>query len=341
MNSVKSNWTDKQNIAVTRDVKLAPYTTMGVGGTADYFCIPETRTQLRELINAATAAGLPHLVLGGGSNLVINDAGYRGLVLYLKPSFSGLRILNEAESQAVLNRIPAQTFTLGSHEPYVKTDIDWQRQRLVYAEAGVLTKGLSLFAAAQGLSGLEFACGIPGTVGGALFMNAGAYGSCMADVTLLTEYMDKEGTFAEAFAAEQNFSYRDSLYREKKHTVLAAFFLLNFDDKAAIQTRMDELNARRISTQPLDLPSSGSVFKRPEGFYAGKLIMDAGLKGKRIGGAEVSLKHAGFIVNVDQAQAQDIYDLVAYVQAEVKARFGVVLEPEIRVLDEYGKNLFH
>lgn len=326
---------------IQKKVLLAPYTTMGVGGPADYFFVPENKTELREVLLSSQAAELPYLVLGGGSNLIFNDAGFRGLVIYLRPEFHDFYLLSESESRKFLSDCPVSDIRLACDSSEAVLHFDNKKHRILYADAGVVTKALSLFAARESLSGLEFACGIPGTIGGALFMNAGAYGSSMADVSLAADYLSKDGQFARSYAQAQKFSYRNSIYREAKHIVCGAYFILETDDVSQIQARMDGFNERRISTQPLELPSAGSVFKRPEGYFAGKLIMDAGLKGKRIGGAEVSTKHAGFIVNVDHAGAEDIKALVEFVQAEVLARFGVMLEPEIRVLDEYGKNLFH
>ncbi len=322
-------------------VALAPYTTMGVGGPADYFFIPENKEELLDVIASCQNVKQPFLVLGGGSNLVVNDAGFRGMVIYLKPNFNAFRMLSNAETEALLETCPDSELILGCNQSFSKHELDLEKHVLLYSEAGVVTKALSLFAAREGLSGLEFACGIPGTIGGALFMNAGAYGSSVADQSLASDYITQDGVFGRAFAQEQDFDYRDSVYRKRKHIVLASYFLLAKEDKATIQARMDGFNERRTSTQPLELPSAGSVFKRPEGYFAGKLIMDAGLKGKRIGGAEVSTKHAGFIVNVDHAKAADIEALVAFVRNEVLNQFGVELEPEIRVLDEYGKNIFH
>ena len=198
-------------------------------------------------------------------------------------------------------------------------------------QAGVLLKDASETACAHGLSGLEFACGIPGTVGGACFMNAGAYGGCIADVlkevTVLTD-----GRLATLPVGELDLGYRHSRIADDGMVVVSATFALTPGDPAEIRATMDDLTEQRTSKQPLELPSAGSTFKRPEGYFAGKLISDAGLKGFQLGGAAVSSKHAGFVVNVGGATAADVCALIAHVQAEVERQFGVCLEPEVRML---------
>ena len=201
--------------------------------------------------------------------------------------------------------------------------------------AGKTLKELTEFARDNSLSGLEFAYGIPGSVGGAVFMNAGAYDGEIKEVLDKVKVMDKEGNVLSLNAGELDLSYRHSNIEEKGYIVLEAKFNLKKADKSAIWEKMQELMARRIDKQPLNFPSAGSTFKRPEGYFAGKLIDDAGLRGYSIGGAKVSDKHCGFIVNADKASAEDVYALITYVRLKVKDRFGVELEPELRVLGEF------
>lgn len=336
------NWlTRLDKFKIQKNVPLAPYTTMGVGGPADFFYCADEITELMDVLRVLQLQQIPYLVLGGGSNLVIHDKGFRGLVIYLQDAFKNIHVLEPVESDKFIEDAQLERIQFSDGHYYSSAELDWDQLAIVYAGAAAKTKAVSLFAANQGLSGLEFACGIPGTIGGALFMNAGAYDSCIANACLAGDCLSSQGEKKRFFTEMQCFSYRNSVYRQEKHLILGAYFLLQKSSSERILSKMESFNERRISTQPLDLPSSGSVFKRPEGYFAGKLIMDAGLKGKRIGGAEVSTKHAGFIVNTSNASAQDIYDLVALVRDEVKAQFDVLLEPEIRVLDEYGQNLFH
>lgn len=330
-------WPDSlPRAALREDVPLAPYTTMAVGGPADYFYEAGSPAELGEAIRACRSSRCPYMILGGGSNLVFSDKGYRGLIISLRGDFAELEVLGREAAAALLagmaDKLSAELRAALAAQP-----AGW---RVLSVGAGVETKALSRFAAEQSLSGLEFACGIPGTVGGAVFMNAGAYEGTVAGVCLGADYLDRAGAAGRCVGEEQDFSYRMSAYRRERHVVRRAYFLLREGEADAILARMAELDEKRRGTQPLELPSSGSVFKRPVGYFAGKLIMDAGLKGVGIGGAEVSTKHAGFIVNVRQASAEDVRALVALVRDRVERQFGVLLEPEIRVLDEYGNNLF-
>ena len=281
------------------DEPMARHTTFRVGGPADAMFLPESADQLVAAIDAATAAGVPVLVIGNGSNLLVRDGGIRGLVIALGERFSAMECSG----------------------------------RVVTAQAGASLARVAAFAQGNGLAGLEFASGIPGTLGGGCAMNAGAYGGQLSDVLIDAEvYLD--GAVRTLTRDEMQMGYRTTLPLRKGGIVLSARFALSPDDPEAIGARMRELNARRRDKQPLNYPSAGSVFKRPEGYFAGALIEQAGLKGRAVNGAMVSEKHAGFIVKAGEATAADILALIAIVQTEVEARFGVRLETEVRILGE-------
>ncbi len=220
-------------------------------------------------------------------------------------------------------------------DPLATPEADEDGYVWYFAEAGASMIDVSLYASSLGLTGLEFACGIPGTVGGALYMNAGAYGGSTEDVAAITWYLNDQGEILSASWDEQKFGYRRSFFQDIGGIVLGTCYRLKLGDVDEISETIADLTQRREKSQPLEMPSCGSVFKRPEGYYAGKLIMDSGLQGYRIGGAEVSRKHAGFIVNVGDATAQNIADLITYIQKTVKERFGVTLETEVRFIGEW------
>lgn len=281
-----------------RDEPMASHTTFRLGGPADVFALPATPEEALLALKTARETGMSCLVLGNGSNMIVRDGGIRGLVL-------------STEAMAAV-AVDGLTVT---------------------AQAGAPLSKASNAAQAAGLSGLEFASGIPGTVGGAAAMNAGAYGHDMAGV--LTEarvWLD--GRDAWFGVAEMEYGYRKSAVLKRGGLVLEARYRLSPDDPERIRERMNEHNACRREKQPLTLPSAGSVFKRPEGHFAGALIEEAGLKGFSIGGAQVSTLHAGFIVNIGGATASDVTSLIAHIQREVQARFGVALECEVRILGE-------
>ena len=278
---------------------MSRHTTFRVGGPADVFFMPESAEQLTGAIEAAEAGGIPWMVVGNGSNLLVLDKGIRGLVIGLGEGF------------AAIARV-GNTLT---------------------AWAGASLARVSAYAQASGLSGLEFASGIPGTLGGGCAMNAGAYGGQLSDCLIDAEvYLD--GRVQTLTNAEMAMGYRTTRPLREGGIVLSARFALTPDDPEAIAGRMRELNARRRDKQPLNYPSAGSTFKRPEGYFAGALIEQAGLKGRAVRGAQVSEKHAGFIVKTGEADAADILALIHIVQDEVKARFGVTLEPEVRIVGE-------
>ena len=278
---------------------MSRHTTFKVGGPADVLFLPESEEQLIQAIAIAKDAGIPCIVIGNGSNLVVRDGGIRGLVIAL------------GEGMAAIVR-SGDTIT---------------------AWAGASLARVSAFAQASGLAGLEFASGIPGTLGGGCAMNAGAYGGQLSDV-LIDARMLLDGAVKTLLVEDMQMGYRTSLPLREGGIVISARFALTPDNPESIAERMRELNARRRDKQPLNRPSAGSTFKRPEGHFAGALIEQSGLKGYRVGGAQVSEKHAGFIVNAGGATAKDILTLIGIVQEEVLARFGVHLETEVRILGE-------
>lgn len=279
---------------------MKAHTSFKVGGPADWFVMPETKEELFAVLDICRRADLPWYMLGNGSNLLISDSGLRGVVISTKK----------------FDRLESCDTTLR-------------------VGAGVLLSRAAAAALKAGLTGLEFAAGIPGTVGGAVVMNAGAYGSEMKDVLKQVTVLDREGRVLTLSPEELKMGYRTSRIPGAGYLVLEAEFLLNKGDKDAIKERMDELAAKRREKQPLEYPSAGSTFKRPAGHFAGKLIEDAGLKGFTVGGAAVSDKHAGFVINKDGASAADIASLCRQVQAEVFKQTGIQLELEIRLLGDF------
>ena len=278
---------------------MSRHTTFRVGGPADALFLAESGGDVARALAAAKALGVEAYVIGNGSNLIVRDGGVRGLVIGL------------GEGMSAVSR----------------------EGNVVAAQAGATLARVSAFAQGEGLSGLEFASGIPGTLGGGCAMNAGAYGGqlsdCLIDATVLVNGEEQTWT-----AQDMAMGYRTSRPLREGAVVLSARFRLTPDDPQAILARMKELNARRRDKQPLNYPSAGSTFKRPEGHFAGALIEGAGLKGRRVGGAQVSEKHAGFIVNTGGATAADILALIRVVQDEVRAKDGVELETEVRIIGE-------
>ena len=280
---------------------MSRHTSFKVGGNAQIFLEPKDEKALQSLLKFINAEKINYYIIGNGSNMLVSDKGYKGIIISMLKFTSPSLIENES----------------------------------ITISAGKTLKELTELACENSLSGLEFAYGIPGSVGGAVFMNAGAYDGEIKEVLDKVKVMDKEGNVLSLNAGELDLSYRHSNIEEKGYIVLEAKFNLKKADKSAIWEKMQELMARRIDKQPLNFPSAGSTFKRPEGYFAGKLIDDAGLRGYSIGGAKVSDKHCGFIVNADKASAKDVYALITYVRLKVKDRFGVELEPELRVLGEF------
>ena len=282
---------------VRQDQPMDRYTSFRIGGPADILFLPETAEEIIMAQALANEADVPVTIVGCGSNLLVSDEGIRGLVILLGKPFSRIEV----------------------------------EGNIIRAQAGARMSALANAALNNGLAGLEFASGIPGSVGGGVYMNAGAYGGQLSDVIVEVE-MIRDGMVVRVPAAEMDFGYRHSAAMDEGGLIVGATFELPQGDPVQIRATMDDLNGRRRDKQPLEYPSAGSVFKRPEGYFAGALIEQAGLKGCRIGGAEVSEKHAGFIVNRGGATAKDVCDLVAHVQQTVQEKFGVWMETEIRFI---------
>ena len=278
---------------------LKNYTHTKTGGHADFLLLPSTYEEAQKIVQFTYENNIPLTMLGNGSNLIVKDGGIRGIVLHLH-HLSSIRLSDTK----------------------------------VIAQSGATIINTSRFALEHSLSGLEFSCGIPGSVGGALYMNAGAYGGEISDVLEETVVLTKEGQLLTLKREDLELTYRHSSIATNGYYVLEATFALKKENYDHIKSKMDELTFLRESKQPLEYPSCGSVFKRPPGLFAGKLIQDSGLQGKRIGGAEVSMKHAGFIVNVDNATATDYLKLIRFVQNTVKEKFNVELETEVKIIGE-------
>ena len=302
---MNQNFYDKLNNVIAKDSILidepmSRHTTFRVGGPADFFVTPKAKEEVRDVIRICKEAGMPYYIIGNGSNLLVSDAGYRGVIVQI------YKEMNE-----------------------VKVEGD-----LVKAQAGALLSGIAAKALGAELSGFEFASGIPGTIGGACVMNAGAYGGEMKDVLEFVTVLTGEGKIIELGRNELELGYRTSVIAKKGYIVLGAVLKLERGDGEKIKTYMDELKEKRVTKQPLEYPSAGSTFKRPEGYFAGKLIENAGLRGFQVGGAQVSEKHCGFVINRDHATAADIMELMRQVQIRVKENSGVDLEPEVKRLGD-------
>lgn len=274
-------------------------TSFKVGGTADVLLCPKEYSQLQETVRICNENNIPFIVLGNGSNILVRDGGIREVVIKLT-SINFLEI----------------------------------SQNKIKAGSGVSLKEVSDFALENSLTGFEFACGIPGSVGGAVFMNAGAYNGEIKNVITQAEVLDREGNIKTLDKEQLSFDYRKSNIMEQGYIVLSAIFTLEYGDKETIKSTIDDLTARREEKQPLEYPSAGSTFKRPKGYFAGKLIQDCELKGFTIGGAAVSEKHSGFVINKGNATAKDVLDVISHVQETVMQKFGVKLETEVRIIGE-------
>lgn len=283
------------------------HTTFRIGGPAKYYVTPKTQKELTEVVGLCRRAAMPFCVIGNGSNLLVNDMGYRGAVV--------------------------STECLTWWENRGKTGPDTADEGIVLtASAGILLSRLAKAAAGEGLTGLEFAAGIPGSLGGAVVMNAGAYGSEMKDVLCWVRVLDRQGAVRELTLPQLELGYRTSCIEAEGYVVLEAGLCLKKGYREEILCKMEELAAKRREKQPLEYPSAGSTFKRPEGFFAGGLIEQCGLKGFRVGGAQVSEKHAGFVINAGNASCADILALIAHIQDAVFQQTGVRLEPEVRIV---------
>lgn len=285
------------NQILTR-VPMKEHTSFRVGGEAAMLVLPSSIQEVAGVKKVLNVAHVPHVIIGNGTNLIVSDKGYSGVILKLAVNFSKILV----------------------------------NDHIIIAQAGASLAAVSHAAWENALTGLEFASGIPGTTGGAVAMNAGAYGGEMKDVVVETMSLNDAGDIVTLCGNEHAFGYRKSRFQEKDLIVLEIKMSLAKGEPDSIREKMQALNARRREKQPLNLPSAGSVFKRPEGYYAGKLIQDAGLQGWRIGGAQVSDKHCGFIVNTGNATASDIIALIQYVKDRVFQNSGVMLEEEVKIL---------
>lgn len=285
---------------IKEDESLSKYTTFKIGGPARVLIEAKSDEEVLKLVRLFDEMKEDYLIIGNGSNLLITDAGIERPVIVLDKNFSNITTIDEVT---------------------------------LYAEAGASLKSLANKALDLGLGGLEAISGIPGTVGGAVYMNAGAYGSEIKDVVTKIRYI-KDDSIAELDASEANFAHRRSIFQDKGYIILGAYFKLEKKDKKDIEEEQRDYTQRRKDKQPLEYPSAGSVFKRPEGYYASKLIEDAGLKGIAVGGAMVSKKHSGFIINTGSASFDDVVALIEKVKAIVLEKFAVSLEEEIRIIHE-------
>ena len=286
---------------VRRQEPMSLHTTFRIGGPADLFVMPGSIQAVADSIRICKETQTPYAVIGNGSNLLVSDAGYRGVIIQIGRN---------------LNQIT------GNGEE-------------IRAQAGAMLSVIAKTALSESLAGFEFASGIPGTLGGAVVMNAGAYGGEMKDVLTEVTVLTREGEIRTIPAEKLELGYRTSLAAKNGWIILEAVLRFQKGDAEAIRSRMEELKVQRVTKQPLDLPSAGSTFKRPEGSFAGKLIMDAGLRGFTVGGAQISEKHCGFVVNKGGATAEDVRNLICAVQKKVQEDAGVKLEPEVKFLGEF------
>ena len=282
--------------------KLDKHTTFRVGGPASCLVTPDSVEILVRLVRECRNNHIPYYVIGNGSNLLVSDEGFDGIIIKISKNMSNISI----------------------------------KDNIITAEAGTLLATIGMYAAQRSLTGFEFAAGIPGTLGGGCVMNAGAYGGELKDVLMSVKAITPEGDIVDFVVDELEMSYRTSIFLDKDYVILQADIRLSQGVKSEIEARMSELAFMRRDKQPLELPNAGSTFKRPEGYFAGKLIEDAGLKGKGVGGACVSEKHAGFVVNRGNATAHDIYDTIQYVIDEVDKNSGIMLEPEVRIIGNFA-----
>ena len=289
------------NEHVLVDEPMHKHTTFKVGGKADYYIIPHTIDEIKSLIIFLKKQNIPFCVVGNGSNLLVSDKGYHGAIIRVYKNFNQIQI----------------------------------NQTSIKAQAGALLCDIAAKACEAGLKNFEFAAGIPGTIGGAAVMNAGAYGGEMKQVLTSVTVIDEEGSIQTLTNEELQFGYRTSVISTNHYTVLEAEIGLEYGDCSEIKAIIDDYGQRRADKQPLEFPSAGSTFKRPKGYFAGKLIMDAGLRGYSIGGAQGSEKHCGFIIDKSNATARDVILLIQYVQNQVFQQFGVKLETEVKMLGEF------
>lgn len=286
---------NKENVKL--EVPMKEYTTFKLGGNAEIFVTPERYEEVRDILRLCVKYSIPYFVIGKGSNILVKDGGVKGVIVNLNK----------------LKHIDIQGIT-------------------ITAGAGASLIEVALYAGKNGLAGLEFASGIPGSIGGAIAMNAGAYGGEVCQVVKSVKVIDDELNIKDLSLEEMEFSYRNSIVLKKSYVVLEAAFELKVGDKDEIKTTVQDLTRRRIEKQPLDKASAGSTFKRPEGYFAGKLIQDSGLKGYKIGGAQISEKHSNFVINNGNASSKEILQLIKHIQDTVFDKFQVNLETEVRII---------
>lgn len=289
----------ENGIKYLENESLSKHTSFKIGGPAEIFAKPANSEQVSAIIGFCNENEVPLFPLGKGSNVLVSDNGIDGIVMHFGSGFGKIELIDE---------------------------------ETVYCEAGTSLAALCNFALDNELTGLEFAYGIPGSVGGAVFMNAGAYGGEIKDVIVYADHVEKDGNAGRFSGEELDMSYRHSVYSAKEYFITGAAFRLKKGDKTEIKAKMDDLIGRRFDKQPMDKPSAGSTFKRPEGAFASALIDQCGLKGYRVGGAEVSTKHAGFVVNIGGATCSDVLQLISDIQEKVRNDTGFSLEPEVEIL---------
>lgn len=292
---------EKCGATVIKDAPMKKYTSFKCGGNASVLVIPDCVDSLKKIIDFCNSKNTKPLIIGNGSNLLVTDNGINGVVIKIGSDISKIELLDETT---------------------------------IRCEAGASLKSLCMFALENSLSGLEFAYGIPGTLGGAVYMNAGAYGGEMKDVLFSTTHIDLDGNIGELFQEDLNLRYRGSAYTDNNYTIVSAVMKLKKADKKDIKEAMDDKLQRRKDKQPLEYGSAGSTFKRPTGYFAGALIEQSGLKGYTVGGAQVSEKHAGFVINKNNATATDVINLIRDVQKIVFEKHGVMLETEVKIIGE-------
>lgn len=299
MQSLFEDILGKENVFLNEPMKK--HTTFHIGGGADYFLEITDETALLKVIKICREKNLPVFVLGNGSNLLVGDGGIRGVVLHFKKNFSSVRV----------------------------------SENKIYAQSGALLSKIAAEAANNSLSGFEAVSGIPGTLGGAVYMNAGAYGFEVSGCIKKIKYLDEDLSIKEAEKEKCGFSYRRSMFTGTGKVILSAEFEFEYGEKEKIKELMAEYTKKRVSKQPLEKFSAGSTFKRPEGYFAGALIEGAELKGTKVGDAEVSEKHAGFVVNNKNASAKEVLELIRLVQKRVYEKYKVKLEPEVKLIGEF------
>ena len=292
------NILNKEDILI--DEPMSKHISFRVGGPADILVKPSSEDQIKDILTFAKKENIPYLIIGNGSNLLVRDGGIRGIVIKIAENFNDFSIEGTT----------------------------------VTAQSGAMLSFMGKAIMRNDLTGFEFAAGIPGTLGGAIAMNAGAYGGEMKDIVKSVRLIDSQGNIVELSNEEMQFAYRKSILSKEEYIVLSAVMELKEGNYEEIRDIMKDLTNKRVTKQPLNLPSAGSTFKRPEGYFAAKLIEDCGLKGLTLRGAQVSDKHCGFVVNLGGAQAKDILDLIYVVKSTVYSKFGVMLEEEVKILGE-------